>query len=573
VRQAIDDGTDYGRGVDTLKDQSADYCVVYDSIGTSPGHGQTVTWDMELLEHSESLRKSMSVSAAASMAWGVASVDAKTSFSESQSMEKSHVYLLASIVVRNAPQLVKGAKLKDDAAFMLTNAGIDRFRQRCGDAYVGTITTGGAYFGVLDIQTSSEQEAQDVKASLKGSYGSFSAAGEFERAVSSSVSDKLVQVHTFQIGDQGTGADGCDSVDCITKRAETLPEHVSDANGVIIATENFAYSKLSLPSDAKTPIDVTNQMQVENDIVTEEHRQRDLLADYTYPSTHPNEFKPFNSQAVTDAIGNINGNLNTLRDAAKVCFADYTKCAMPTMLKNPGTAIPELLSTSAGFGVTWSPALPTDESAVSPYFLENFTGDGDLGQCNGGFYGAQAAREGSWMNSVLIDADSRLGGCLQQFAVYDPSGSLQGNTTISVVFSPDPGGDPGQCGSPGERAIPYVRSLPSKWTTWSNPYRIDTDNRPGGCLQTFKVEGRSDVVLDVQFDATGDPGQCGNTGTHSATVKHPLTLRIDTDDRSGGCRQSFRLRENVTCGAEGLACCAGNLCDTGSCVQGTCTPN
>jgi len=78
---------------------------------------------------------------------------------------------------------------------------------------------------------------------------------------------------------------------------------------------------------------------------------------------------------------------------------------------------------------------------------------------------------------------------------------------LGFDFVQSPGGD-GQCDNPGTREIPHVASVSGAWTTWSTPYRIDTDDRGGGCLQTFRVEGRTDVVLDVSWSATDNPAPC-----------------------------------------------------------------
>jgi hypothetical protein len=128
----------------------------------------------------------------------------------------------------------------------------------------------------------------------------------------------------------------------------------------------------------------------------------------------------------------------------------------------------------------------------------NFWGDGNIGQCNGAAYGIQSAWVGQWTNTVLIDADSRSGGCYLQFAIVDPDSTLVG-LQVNVDFESD-GGNADQCNYAGLRSIPIDSSSP----TWSTAYRIDTDSRDGGCLQTFSLSGRSDVVLDINFTTNGD---------------------------------------------------------------------
>ncbi len=207
-----------------------------------------------------------------------------------------------------------------------------------------------------------------------------------------------------------------------------------------------------------------------------------------------------------------------------------------------------------------------DSSAV---FYENFASDGgDPGQC-GGTVGVQGAPMGSWTTDVFIDADHRSGGCRQQFGVADPEGLLTG-LSLAVNFFGD--GNADQCVNSGLHPIPVTSSTTPNWST---SYGIDTDGRSGGCRQVFSISGRNDIVLDVQFLPTGDPGQCGNAGLQSATSQRNASFRIDTDDRSGGCTERFRLRRTF-CGDaictldETTTTCPS---DCVICGDGVCSPN
>lgn len=182
------------------------------------------------------------------------------------------------------------------------------------------------------------------------------------------------------------------------------------------------------------------------------------------------------------------------------------------------------------------PQPPPPPQPATPLFGQNFIWDVDAGQCNGGFYGQGFVKMGDWTPAMRLDMDGRPGGCYQSFAIVDPSQVLNGLVLKVAVWAD---GD-GQCDFAGERTVPINRD--SNQVSWSSPYRLDTDNRPGGCQQRFTIEGRGDVALDVSFQPDGDPGQCGNAGVHTAVAGQPVQIRVDTDNRPGGCRQAFRLR-------------------------------
>ena len=163
---------------------------------------------------------------------------------------------------------------------------------------------------------------------------------------------------------------------------------------------------------------------------------------------------------------------------------------------------------------------------------------GDAGQC-GGFTGLQKTQLGQFTQYIVIDADERAGGCMQNFGIYDPYYELKG-LNITVNFYSDQ--NAGQCWFQGVRKIPIFSDYSAP--VLSSEYVIDTDDRAGGCLLEFSISGRSDIVLDIEFgnDPLGqNNGQCGNTGFHTVSEGKSVTLRIDTDNRPGGCRMRFSL--------------------------------
>ncbi|MCG6499776.1 hypothetical protein [Kitasatospora sp. A2-31] len=205
----------------------------------------------------------------------------------------------------------------------------------------------------------------------------------------------------------------------------------------------------------------------------------------------------------------------------------------------------------AVFGVTAAavaaPALPAPSAQAQTGIRRfqpaelgiRFDPDGDPGQC-GGRTGDQWIAEGTWTDVIRFDTDGRPGGCGLAFGVHDPDRALDG-VSLTYALQATGGGDPAQCGNQGTYGVPIRRDTRAFGPT----VRIDTDNRPGGCDLTLAVPsiGQTYVALDVQYDPDGDRAQCRNTGYHWAeTDRGPVTVGIDTDDRPGGCRLRLRLR-------------------------------
>lgn len=182
----------------------------------------------------------------------------------------------------------------------------------------------------------------------------------------------------------------------------------------------------------------------------------------------------------------------------------------------------------------WQAATAVVASGV-PLFGQSFLADGDAGQCGG--MGVGFANFGDWTDPIRVETNNRAGGCWQSFAIVDPNKVLTG-LRLFVIFGAN--GNPAQCNNVGPKPVPISSTGP----VFSDPYRIDTDDSPGGCQQFFVLEGRDDIALDIDFEPDGDPLNCGNRGLHTVVEGQPVQLLLDTgSSRPGGCLQRFRLRK------------------------------
>lgn len=178
-------------------------------------------------------------------------------------------------------------------------------------------------------------------------------------------------------------------------------------------------------------------------------------------------------------------------------------------------------------------------AVAAPEMGIRFFPDGNAGQCTGPQQ--QFAATPDWTTPIRFDADSRSGGCQFAFGIYDPDSALTG-LSASDTWQVSSGGDASQCGTNrGTFPLPITT-----FQSFGTQLRDDTDNRVGWCNLTFTLSGRTDIGLDIQFYADGDPNQCHGAlpqgDFYTATAGSPVTLGLDTDDRVGGCWLVLRLR-------------------------------
>jgi hypothetical protein len=143
---------------------------------------------------------------------------------------------------------------------------------------------------------------------------------------------------------------------------------------------------------------------------------------------------------------------------------------------------------------------------------------------------------------MLIDTDGKSGGCRQRFMLQS---QCTVDMTICVDFEGDsPSADLGQCQNHGIHCAGINQ--------WTDEIRLDMDGRNGWCTQEFFILSEIELFtlyMDFQGDDGGDAnGQCKVTGTSKAYSEYGTgtgVIGLDTDDRPGGCLQKFMLRRGT----------------------------
>jgi len=195
-----------------------------------------------------------------------------------------------------------------------------------------------------------------------------------------------------------------------------------------------------------------------------------------------------------------------------------------------------LLASLGAMPWTGDIAYASSSGSSNVMLVQRFLGDEDRGQC-GYEKGDIRASFGKWSRPIYVNTDNRRGGCEYSLALLDPSGSLAG---LRLTFTFSKVGPQPQCDQTGEHVVPISKDAAA--LVWSQKIRIDSDDREGGCQLAFAVSGRHDIVLDVEFISDGDPSQCRGAGRHTVATGKPSAIEIDTDSRPGGCFLRLRLR-------------------------------
>ena len=151
---------------------------------------------------------------------------------------------------------------------------------------------------------------------------------------------------------------------------------------------------------------------------------------------------------------------------------------------------------------------------------------------------------GSRTQDYWDDTDGRGGGCRMQWGLVSPYSPEWFRDNVQICYRWYADGNGGQCGggAPQEMCAPIG--------SYTQEYRDDTDNRSGGCRMSWKLSTPASSpqwLRDVKlcFYWSGPTGQCGGGAPSELCAKANFWTtyyRDDTDNRGGGCHMQWALQ-------------------------------
>ncbi len=330
-------GHDVGVGVDDVSGALKGDAVVRTAPEEVTGAGgQNVVFAMEQIESTEELTDALSASAEVNGRYGLFRASAKFDFARSTATNSYSLFLLVSVSVTNSFRQMRDVQLTAAAADLWRSGNADQFRDRFGDGYVHGLLTGGLYHGVLQIDTESEEEKEEISSELEAGYGgltgSFNAKAQFGKLVAKVSSKKSIKVRHLQIG----GADSSVEVEAdeMVQKATEFPTTVAGDRASPFSVLVKEYETVSnLP-----PQPNKHDLLLAKDVVRECGRLRlryiDWINDLEYILARPGQFDWDNERKQSRQLG---AKLDELREAitglarrASTCANNLAHCEMPT---------------------------------------------------------------------------------------------------------------------------------------------------------------------------------------------------------------------------------------------------
>jgi hypothetical protein len=328
---------DYGLGVDTASADVRNKGVQGTPTQIGNAAGDTVTFEMTLISSIDDLQTSLGVSASANGSYGLFSASAKMNYSEQCHFQSNSVFLLVSASVSQAVTSIEQPVIDPAAAALLANGDTSDFQDRYGDMFVRGLTTGGEFYGVIEISTTSTSDQKTLSTSISGSFGLFGASGSVDSSFSNATQGRNVKVTCFIQGGQ----------------TFPLPTEVSDlltavkawpgtlaSKGVPYTALLADYNILVLPSPPNF-IDLQNQKDVLANCASLRSEDLQTVNEIDYITQNQQQFIQPNMADLGIWRNQLSADLNTIAAAASKALDDPKNAQLPSGLTAIGHTLPK----------------------------------------------------------------------------------------------------------------------------------------------------------------------------------------------------------------------------------------
>ncbi|MCB0018470.1 MAG: hypothetical protein KDE09_11815, partial [Anaerolineales bacterium] len=339
------DGVLVGSGINPLTRQVHAEAIEHEGLEALGGEqqGQKVLFQLTKIEDTQSLARSLGISAAASFSGFGFSASIETKFAENVKINRFSTYLLVSVDVQNASLVARNATLKPDAQQYLLDYGWDEFEKIYGSDYVRGYVSGGSYYGLIEILTRSHEEKVKLTARLSASGWGAKISGELEKELETITKGLEHRVMVVQKGAVGGGADQIMEVnlaEMITQAQRFPADIIRNPVPFLIITGGYRTSLLVTPPAKPDSQLLRQRNDVLEELGSKYLQYRDLRQDIQFVRDHILEFEMYQQldteqlsavqDELADVFAKVTDQLSVITTRMKACReAKNELCAFP----------------------------------------------------------------------------------------------------------------------------------------------------------------------------------------------------------------------------------------------------
>jgi hypothetical protein len=248
IRMPFRGSATLGRGVNTLTGEFIGKAlnVISKEQATT---GQEATYDVQIAETHDSLIESLGLSMEASGRYGLFSAEGKFGLSEKARFNAQSTFVVASCRVQNAFEQIDRAEVLPEAKTLLEQP--DRFKTAFGTSFVRGLQTGGEFYIVLQVTSTSAETQRSLSVAFHTDCQGLIASGNFDmaykQAKESSSQTTQVSVLMYQRAGQDEQISYVSDPAGIIRRLKEFPA-IARANPAGYECEVADYNTLPLPA-------------------------------------------------------------------------------------------------------------------------------------------------------------------------------------------------------------------------------------------------------------------------------------------------------------------------------------
>lgn len=328
-------GTYLGRGCDFSTGINYGEALEFDPARpVIDGAGQQVAFDLRQITSSKELLQSLNLTASASFA-GTFSISAEARYASQQQINQYNTYLLVNVKVTNPELIIRNPKLKTETFQLLAERGWEAFEQQYGTDYLSGLVTGGSYYGLIEINTKSKEEQQEIAAAVSASYGIFKSSGQLDSKLKQAIENKELKVTILQSGGSGDSLEV--GLDEMIEQARNFPQmakqHPVPFQGIY---EEYSKTVPLPPAIGEGSLTKQHRLNVLEELGQKYLAYKDYRADLNYVLQNLPLFAEyvsfsreeldekrarfqFDFQKVTEQMNQLERRARSCRDSAKSC--------------------------------------------------------------------------------------------------------------------------------------------------------------------------------------------------------------------------------------------------------------
>ena len=341
-----------GVGCDSLTGKVNGEALLFEPAQTiEDAGGQETEFNLRIIEGSSQLAQALNVSASASFSGYGFSASAEAKYLSEQEVSKYSLYALISVRVNNPDRVIRNRRLKPEAYQLLAERGWDEFENIYGAEYMSGVTTGGSYYGLIQIETEDFSERQELAAKISGSGWGGKLSTEVEQELKQLFKNKKISITVLQSGGSGDVLET--TLEEMIEQAKNFPQLIKDDPVAYRGIFAEYRSSVLLPPDIEPgTFDRQHQLNVLEELGRKYLEYKDLRSDLDfilrnrlnfeeYQDLSDEEWQPIQGKLQQDFAG-VSTQINQLVEQARSCRASFKACQLPTQYYQLTTELPTI---------------------------------------------------------------------------------------------------------------------------------------------------------------------------------------------------------------------------------------